>query len=221
MTAYRVLIADDNAAFRCGVQLALEGHGFTVCGQAATGLEALQLALEYRPDLCVLDVQLRGGGIAAARAITSRLPGTVVVMLTFSHDDDDLFDALSAGASGYLMKDMDPERLPLALEGVLRGEAALPRTLVARLVDAYHPRTRRRRRLPVPGRRAPELTPREYEVLELLREGLGTAEIAERLVVEPVTVRTHVAAVLRKLDVDDRASALKLIEESEFAADGR
>ena len=143
MTALTVLVADDHAPVRAGVRRALERHGITVCGEAADARSALQLALQLRPDVCLLDIRMPGGGINAARAIADSLPGTAVVMLTISQDDEDLFGALSAGASGYLLKDIDPDRLPDALEGVLRGEAALPRVLVARLVEAYHPHGRR------------------------------------------------------------------------------
>ena len=152
-----------------------------------------------------------GNGIVAALEITSQLPKTAVVMLTVSRDDDDLFAALRAGAAGYLLKDTDPERLPMALLGVLRGEGALPRTLVARLVEEF--RGRGKRRLPLSGSRSVELTPREWQVLEGLRDGLSTEEISERLFVSQVTVRTHVSAILKKLKVPDRAAAIKLLEE--------
>lgn len=211
MTALTVLVADDHAPVRAGVRRALERHGITVCGEAADARSALQLALQLRPDVCLLDIRMPGGGINAARAIADNLPGTAVVMLTISQDDEDLFGALSAGASGYLLKDIDPDRLPDALEGVLRGEAALPRVLVARLVEAYHPHGRGHR-LRVPARNAAELTRRECEVLALLREGRTTAEIAERLVVTPVTVRTHVAAILRKLGAGNRDEALRIVD---------
>lgn len=153
-----------------------------------------------------------GNGIVAAAEITSQLPDTSVVMLTVSRDDDDLFAALRAGAAGYLLKDTDPDRLPMALLGVLQGEGALPRTLVARLVEEF--RERGKRRLTLGGKSNVELTPKEWEVLEALRDGLSTEEIAERLYVSPVTVRTHVSAILKKLKVPDRAAAIRLLEET-------
>jgi DNA-binding NarL/FixJ family response regulator len=154
-----------------------------------------------------------GGGIAAADAITSALPQTAVVMLTVSRNDDDLFDALRAGAAGYLLKDTDPDRLSHALRGVLAGEAALPRALAARVIEEFRGRERRRR-LPLLAERGTQLTSREWDVLELLREGHSTAEIAERLFISKVTVRTHVAAILKKLRVPDRKAALRLLEEN-------
>ena len=132
-------------------------------------------------------------------------------MLTVSQNDTDLFDSLRAGAAGYLLKDTDPERLPHALRGVLAGEAAVPRRLVSRVLDEFRTHGRRRR-LPLVGRRGRELTSREWEVLEMLREGLTTAQIAERLFVSPVTVRRHISAILSKLEVPDRESALRLLE---------
>ena len=208
----RVVVADDHPALRRSVRVALEGDGFEVCGETDTAPEAVELALRERPDLCLLDIHMPGSGIAAAAEITARLPETAVVMLTVSENEADLFDALRAGAAGYLLKDMDPGRLGNALRGVLAGEAALPRLLVARVIDEFRERGRRRR-LPVIGQRGVELTSREWEVLELLRTGCSTAEIAERLFVSKVTVRRHVSSILRKLHVPDRKAALRLLSE--------
>src|SRR3954471_4613680 len=117
----RVLIADDHPPTRLGVRLALEEGGFTVCAEAASGPSAVQAALAERPDVAVLDVHMPGSGITAAREITDQLPDTAVVMLTVSRDDADLFQALRAGARVYLVKAIEPTRLPLALQGVLDG----------------------------------------------------------------------------------------------------
>lgn len=162
--------------------------------------------------MCLLDIHMPGNGISAAARIVRRLPETSVVMLTVSGSDVDLFDALRAGASGYLLKDIDPARLPHALRGVLAGEAALPRALVARVIDEFRERGRRRH-LPLLGDRGVQLTSREWEILDLLRSGLTTAEIAERLFVSKVTVRRHVSGILRKLRVPDRDAALRLLDE--------
>ena len=115
----------------------LEEHGFDVCVEAANAADSVAAAERERPDVCVLDVHMPGDGIAAAAEIAARFPEIAVVMLTVSDSDDHLFAALRAGAQGYLLKDMDPDRLPLALEGVLAGEAALPRALVARVLDEF------------------------------------------------------------------------------------
>jgi DNA-binding NarL/FixJ family response regulator len=205
------VIADDHAMARSGVRQTLVEADFDVVGEASDAPSAVELAERERPDLCLLDVHMPGSGIRAASEIVERLPETAVVMLTVSRNDEDLFDALRAGAAGYLLKDTDPQRLPHALRGVLAGEAAVPRALVTRVIDEFRTRGRRRR-VPLPGRRGIELSSREWEVLDLLREGCTTAEIARRLFVSPVTVRRHVSAVLRKLDVSDRAAAVEMLE---------
>jgi DNA-binding NarL/FixJ family response regulator len=206
-----VVIADDHPPTRAGVRSELEDAGFEIVAECCTGAAAIEAARAHRPDVCLLDIHMSDNGIAAAAQITASLPGTAVVMLTVSRDDADLFDAIRAGASGYLVKDMDPGRLPHALRGVLAGEAALPRTLVARLMEEFRDRDHRRT-LPVLSDRGIRLTKREWEVLELLREGLGTAEIAGRLFISSGTVRTHVAAILTKLRSPDREAALRLFD---------
>jgi DNA-binding NarL/FixJ family response regulator len=206
------VIADDHPAARAGIRESLEAdEGFQVVAEAEDAEGAVEAALRERPDLCVLDVHMPGGGIRAARDVASALPNTAVVMLTVSRDDADLFDALRAGAAGYLLKDTNPTRLAHALRGVLAGEAAVPRILVARLIDEFRGHGRRRFRLA--GRGGANLTNREWEVLEMMHEGLTTAEISRRLFVSPVTVRRHVSGVLAKLDVSTRDEALRLIQD--------
>jgi DNA-binding NarL/FixJ family response regulator len=209
-SAIRVLVADDHPPTRAGVRLALEDHGFSICAEAGDAPGAVAAALRERPDVCLLDIRMPGGGIAAAAEISSRLDETVVVMLTVSRDDDDLFDALRAGASGYLLKDIDADRLPAELRGVVAGEAALPRELVSRLVAEFQARSRRRLRLAGAASGA-RLTEREWDVLELLDDGLTTAEVAERLSISAVTVRRHVSEIVRRLRVADRREALRLL----------
>ena len=115
MTAPRVLIADDHPLIRVGVRGALQRGGWVVCAEATNAPDAVDAAVRERPDACLLDIKMPGGGISAAGEITERVPETTVVMLTVSRDDADLLDALRAGAVGYLLKDTDPDRLPLAL----------------------------------------------------------------------------------------------------------
>lgn len=207
----RVILADDHPATRAGVRAALEAGGFEVCADIADGPAAVEAAILTHPDVCLLDVHMPGGsGIVAAAEISARLPGTAIVMLTVSADEDDLFDAISAGAAGYLLKDIDPGRLPAALDGVLAGEAAIPRRLVGRIVEEFS--ERRRRRVPLMGGGGAELTAREWEILELLRDGATTAEAAKRLGISQVTVRRHVSEVLRKLRVPDRTAAFALLD---------
>jgi len=203
------VIADDHPMTRVGVRIALERGGFEVCAEADDAGSAVEAAERERPDICLLDIQMPGGGIHAAEEISRTVPDAAVVMLTVSRSDRDLFDALRVGASGYLLKDMDPERLPLALRGVVEGEAALPRHLVSLVIAEFRGRGRRRS---LRGRRGVDLTEREWEVLELMNYGLTTFEIADRLFIEPVTVRTHVSSILKKLRVPSRKAALELLE---------
>jgi DNA-binding NarL/FixJ family response regulator len=205
-----VLVADDHAPTRAGVRASLDDDGFEVVAEASSARTAVAQAEHTQPDVCLLDVHMPGGGVAAARQISGLLPSCSVVMLTYSRDDDDLFDSLRAGARGYLLKDMDPDRLGAALRGVLTGEAALPRALVARVIEEFQGRGRRT----VFSRngRPAELTSREWEIMELLRQGLRTEDVASRLFVAPGTVRVHVSSVLKKLQVPDRDSALRRLE---------
>jgi len=200
----RVLIADDHQPTREDVRFALERDArFEVCAEAADAPGAIEAAVRERPDVCLLDVSMPGWGVSAAWEIHARLPQTRVVMLTVSREDRDLFAALRAGAAGYLLKDMDPRRLPRALESVLDGEVAIPRELVGHVVEEFRDRSARRRKVIADGPQV-KLTSREWEVLELLRQELSTSQIARRLVLSPVTVRTHVNAILKKLEIPDR-----------------
>lgn len=208
----RVVVADDHVPTRSDVaRMLTEAGGFEVCGLAGDAAGAVAAALRESPDLCLLDVRMPGSGIAAAWEITARLPGTRVVMLTVSEDDFDLFNALRAGASGYLLKDTDGAVLAERLREVLAGDAAVSSGLVTRLVEEFRERGPRRRVLARGIHDGERLTSREWEVLELMRRGLGTADIAGRLHVSQVTVRSHVSAILRKLRAADRDEAVRLI----------
>jgi DNA-binding NarL/FixJ family response regulator len=209
----RVLIADDHPPTREDVRLALvEDPRFAVVGEAPDAFGAIDLAVRERPDLCLLDIHMPGGGVRATWEISARLRQTKIVMLTVSRDDRDLFAALQAGASGYLLKDMDAARLPHALVDVLEGRAALPRHLVSRLIEQFRDRAPRRRSV-VADEGEERLTSREWQVLDLLRQELPTSEIARRLVLSPVTVRTHVNSILRKMRAPDRETLLRQLDE--------
>lgn len=207
----RVLIADDHPPIRAAVRAVLEEYGFEVCAEAGDAQTAVDLALKERPDACVLDIYIPGGGIRAAAEISAKLPETGIVVLTFSRRDEDLLAALRAGVSGYLLKDLAPERLPEALRSVLRGEAAIQESLVNTLIKEI--RTSRRGRVRVVDRIGAELTPREAEVLDLLREEKSTGEIAYALSISEVTVRRHISEVVKKLRVRDRKEALRVVQE--------
>ncbi|NHA66584.1 response regulator transcription factor [Phycicoccus sp. CMS6Z-2] len=210
----RVVIADDHAPTRGWVRQALEAGGCVVVGEAADGAGAVDRVREAVAagglDVALLDVRMPGGGVLAAFEVTQAHPDVAVVMLTSSRGDEDLFGALRAGASGYLLKDMDPARLPDALAGVVRGEGAMPSWLVRRVMEQFRTQPPRRlSRWSRPG--TAKLTEREAEVLDLMVEGRSTDQIAAAMFVAPVTVRTHVRAILKKLRVPDREAAVRLV----------
>lgn len=209
----RVLIADDHAPTRADVRRALDAdERFEICADTADAAGAVQAAVRERPDMCLLDVRMPGGGLSAVWEITARLPRTKVVMLTVSREDADLFAALRAGAEGYLLKTMNFTQLPDALHGVLSGEAAIPPVLVARMLERFRTRDPRLRR-PLDHKSGERLTSREWEVLDLLAQRHSTAEIAGRLVITASAVRAHITAIVRKLNVPDRAAATDLFRE--------
>jgi DNA-binding NarL/FixJ family response regulator len=211
----RVLIADDHAPTREDVCRALDSEqGFTVCACVADAAQAVQAAIREQPDICLFDVRMPGSGLAAAWEIAARLPQAKIVMLTVSDDDADLFAALRAGADGYLLKTMNLRRLPDALIGACSGEAAMPRILVSRVLESLHRREPRWRRPAGIGFARQRLTSREWEVAALLAEGRSTAEIARRLVLSASAVRVHIASIVRKLEVGDRAAAVELFRRS-------
>lgn len=209
------LIADGSAALRRGIRLALEPD-FEICAEAADADQALSAAGKTEPDICLVDTGLPGGGIAAAGMIRRQLRATTIVMLAEEANEEELFAALRAGASGYLLKRTNPARLGIALRGALRGEAALPRDLAARVVEEFRRRAESRV-LSLPNRQAVDLTQREWEVLELLEQGCSTKQISERLLISEITVRRHVGALLRKLEVPDRNAALSLLRRRSFS----
>jgi DNA-binding NarL/FixJ family response regulator len=214
--ATRVVVAGAHLPTRTGIRLVLERNGFEICAEAPDADSAVAAVLRERPELCLVDADLPGGAMLATARITTRAPATDTVVLAAEADEQGVVDALHAGASGYLPLEADPEGLIRALRAVRRGEPAVPRSLLGPLVDQFRVRERRRR-VSVRGGFEVELTRRQSEVLELLREGLGTAEMAARLGLSPVTVRRHLSLVLEKLGVSDRAEARDLLEEEESA----
>jgi DNA-binding NarL/FixJ family response regulator len=209
----RLVMADDNARVRGQLRRAFEAGNWEVCAEGASAAEAVELSLQHRPDVVLLDIHMPGNGIQAAQQINRSLPETAIVMLTQSTEDEDLFDSLRAGAAGYLLKDADPATLPDALRGVLVGDAAMPPGLVTRIMQEFRGPSRRRflRRSPA----ADKLSTREWEVMDMLGQGHSTEEVARRLFVSPTTVRVHVSAVLRKLRVKDRESAFRVLNRDQ------
>lgn len=202
MPAIRVLLADDHSLFREGLRRILGGLvDIEVVGVAADGHEAVDQALQKRPDVVLMDVKMPGmDGVAATRAIREALPQTQVIMLTVSDRDEDLFGAIKAGARGYLLKDVQEDELVEAIRRVNRGEAMLSPQLATRLLDEMA-QVRR------PADETVSLTEREAEILRLASQGLTNREIAERLHLSVHTVKTHVRHVLDKLHARNRAEA--------------
>ena len=205
----RVLIADDHEPTRTDIRRMLEADArFTVCGEAADAAAAVARAVETRPDLVLLDIRMPGGGLTALWEIAARLPQARFVMLTVSEDEADVFAALRAGAHGYLLKDIDPRRLPEALYDVHHGATAMPRQLVSLMIEEFRDANPRRRAVTATAELDARLTSREWQVLDLLARDQSTAEIAERLVLSPSAVRAHIAAIVRKFDARDRDDAV-------------
>ncbi|RDI74356.1 Response regulator containing a CheY-like receiver domain and an HTH DNA-binding domain [Gaiella occulta] len=207
MSAERILVVDDHPLTREALASLLQQHGFEVVGQAADGAEAIALAGELQPAIVLLDLTMPGmDGLAALPPIRQASPDSEVVVLTASGTEENLLEAIRAGAAGYLLKSEPPKRIAWFLRGVAGGEAALSGSIARRLLD----RVREGGRLGgVPDDIAQKLSAREVEVLLLLDEHFGTDEIASRLYISEHTVRSHVKSLLRKLGVSSRRAALE------------
>lgn len=213
-----VVVADDQVMTRIGVRGALEAGGLRVVAEASTASEAFDAAVAHRPDVCLIAVDIDGGGILAAKRISYALPHTKVVMLTEVVRDDDLFQALRAGADGFLLRTTSAERLPLALRGVFEGQAALPRELTSRLIDEFRAHTAdRHQRVTVAGVSA-ELTAREFQVMECLRRNEPTGKIARDLGISDITVRRHISTMVRKLDLPNRRAVVHHLKADSLRA---
>jgi DNA-binding NarL/FixJ family response regulator len=211
VTAIRVVVADDQQVVRAGFAALLDSQpDLAVVGTAADGAEAIRVCRAQRPDVVLMDVRMPTmDGIDATRQITAGAGSPRVLMLTTFDLDEHVYDALVAGASGFLLKDVTAERLFDAVRVVAAGEALLAPSVTRRLIGEF---ARQRPRESAPA--LAELTPRETEVLRLMAEGLSNFEIAARLVVGEETVKTHVSRVLRKLDLRDRAQAVATAYET-------
>ncbi|GAA0224327.1 response regulator transcription factor [Saccharothrix mutabilis subsp. mutabilis] len=198
---------------RAGFRLLLDTEdGFEVVGEAGDGAEAVRLAHEHRPDVVVMDIRMPGvDGLAATRRVKAELPEVKVLVLTTFNVDEYVFEALKAGASGFLLKDTDPVELLHALRVVAQGDALLAPSVTRRLIEEFAARPEHRRPDPAALR---ELTAREREVLALVAGGLSNEEIADHLVISPATARTHVSRVMVKLGARDRAQLVVLAYES-------
>jgi DNA-binding NarL/FixJ family response regulator len=209
----RILLADADAPTRAGLRLALTPERFEIVSEVDGTAAALTAARERSHELALVASDLPGGGLEAVRTITRAVPAMRVVVLSAQPSDDELLDAVLAGAVGYLGKDVNPARLPLVLEAVCAGEVALPRHLSRRLLEEVRGRDAHRTR--VSELASAPLSGREWEVLHLLAAGAGTGEIARRLGISDVTVRRHASSLVSKLGVPDRGSAIELMRSVE------
>jgi len=215
----RVLLADDQAMFRAGMRSLLETDGdIEVVAEAADGAQAIDSARRHAPDVVLMDIRMpHTDGIAATRAIRDAGSATRVLVLTTFDLDEYVFGALRAGASGFLLKDATAEALLQAIRVVAEGEALLAPSAVRRVIEAFAMTAD-----PDPSLRtlASQLSPREVEVLRLVARGRTNAEIADALVVSVATVKSHVHALLRKLELRDRVQAVVFAYESGLVAPG-
>ena len=205
MKPIRVLVADDHALFRKGVTSLLRGaEGFTVVGEAQDGRDAVAKALALLPDVVLTDIYMPGmDGLEAARRIKAALPSTKIVVLTVSEEDQKLFDALKAGAHGYLLKNVEPEELFRTLRGVVRGEAFVTPSMAAKILDEFT-----RQAQPRKGTASAGLSPREREVLALLTRGAVNKEIAAALEISENTVKNHLKSIMEKLHLENRVQVV-------------
>ncbi|KAA9166778.1 response regulator transcription factor [Amycolatopsis acidicola] len=217
----RVVLADDQALVRAGFRVLLETEdGFEVCGEAGDGAEAVALARQHKPDVVVMDVRMPGvDGLEATRRITAdeQLAAVKVLVLTTFDVDEYVYDALRAGASGFLLKDTDPVELLRALRVVAAGEALLAPTVTRRLIAEFVGRPENRR---VHAGAVTQVTEREREVLALVAGGLSNDEIAAHLVISTATARTHVSRIMTKVGARDRAQLVVLAYESGLVVPG-
>ncbi|MGW0521372.1 response regulator [Crossiella sp. NPDC003009] len=218
----RVVLADDQRLVRAGFRVLLETEeDFTVCGEAADGAAAVELARRELPDVVVMDIRMPGlDGLEATRAITvdPALAEVRVLVLTTFDADEYVFEALRAGASGFLLKDTEPADLLQALRVVAAGDALLAPSVTRRLIAEFARRPAQRR--PDPKVMA-ALTGREREVLTLVAAGLSNEELATALVISPATARTHVSRIMTKLRARDRAQLVMVAYESGLVTPGR
>ena len=204
----RVLVVDDHALFRRGLQMVLEQEpDIEVVGEASDGTEAVETAAETLPDIVLMDVRMpKRGGIDACTAIHDVAPSTKIIMLTISDEEADLYDAIKAGAMGYLLKEISIEEVADAIRAVVQGQSLISPSMASKLLNEFAAmvkKTDERQQVP-----APRLTDREMEVLKLVAKGLNNRDIAKQLFISENTVKNHIRNILEKLQLHSRMEAV-------------
>jgi DNA-binding NarL/FixJ family response regulator len=215
-TPVKVLVVDDHDLFRAGLSAILEVAGLQVVGEAGDGPAAVQAVAVGQPDVVLMDIEMPGGdGLTATRRILAGHPGVRVLVLTTFDIDEYVFQALRAGASGFLLKTTPPDRIVDAIRRCADGDTPFASSVTRRLVDTFVQRSRAARDGRLPGPLC-ELTPREQDILRAIARGLSNAEIGAELYLAEPTVKAHVTHVLAKLGVRDRVQAVVLAYETGF-----
>lgn len=216
----RALLADDHALFRAGIASLLKAWGIEVVGQAANGVEAIELTRRLKPELVLMDIGMSPcNGLEATRVIKTEIPNVKVIVVTVSEDDNDLFEAVKSGAEGYLLKGMSEEELSSTLEKLSAGEPALSAGLAAKILDEFARMAREGTGEP-PGPED-ELTDREREVLRLVADGATNREIGSQLFISENTVSFHMKNILAKLHLKNRAQAAAFAIRAGLADDAQ
>jgi DNA-binding NarL/FixJ family response regulator len=204
----RVIVADDHALFRRGLEMVLESEpDIDVVAEAGDGAEAIDLAVKHMPDLVLMDVRMPAqGGIEATKAIKDAVPHTKILMLTISDEEEDLYDAIKAGASGYLLKEISIEEVADAIRKVHAGQSLISPSMASKLLNEFAAMAKKdeeKQQMP-----APRLTDREMEVLTLVAQGMNNRDIAKELFISENTVKNHVRNILEKLHLHSRMEAV-------------
>ena len=203
----RVMVVDDHALFRRGLEMVLQGEeDLELVGEASDGAEAVEKATELMPDVVLMDVRMpKRSGIEAAGQIRDLLPHVKILMLTISDEEADLYDAIKAGASGYLLKEIPIEEVADAIRSVWAGQSRISPSMASKLLTEFAAMSKRDEieRLP-----APKLTDREMQVLRLVAQGLGNRDIAKKLFISENTVKNHIRNILEKLHLHSRMEAV-------------
>jgi DNA-binding NarL/FixJ family response regulator len=204
--AIRVLICDDHALFRRGLIMVLESEdGIEVVAEAEDGKEAIRTAEDIAPDVILMDVRMpRMSGIEATRAISESVPSAKVLMLTVSDEEEDLYEAVKAGATGYLLKEISIEEVANAIRAVVTGQSLISPSMASKLLSEFNNLARQAQQKVI----APKLTDRELQVLKLVAQGMSNREAAEALFISENTVKNHVRNILEKLHLHSRMEAV-------------